>query len=187
MRKSCREINILIKFDRRMFFFIKFDLQMFFIKFDLRMFVDQIWPARVWHSEVWWLRSRLTLQWITRPERMHSWAICGLACFVQTFHFSLSYCCDLTVLIFRNILTSVLRRGWGPTEKIGIRQKQPEHFVQSSQKTVGRVKMDYRGPAFDQSGWLRWCKPAGRWNGCFSAFSEVLRLGRFFGVVPGRE
>ena len=43
MRKSCREINILIKFDRRMFFFIKFDLQMFFY---------QIWPANVCWSNL---------------------------------------------------------------------------------------------------------------------------------------
>ena len=42
--------------------------------------------------------------------------------------------------------------------------------------------MDYRGPAIDQSGWLRWCEPAGRWKGSFFASSEVLRLGQLLGV-----
>ena len=72
------------------------------------------------------------------------------------------------------------RRGWDLLETTGT-------LCPPAKKVLGRVKMDYRGPAFDQSGWLRWCKPAGRRKGCFSASSEVLRLGRILGVKTGEE
>ena len=57
----------------------------------------------------------------------------------------------------------------------------------AAKRLVGRVKMDYRGPAFDQSGWLRWCESAGTWKGSFFASSEVLTLGRLLVVVTGGE
>ena len=57
----------------------------------------------------------------------------------------------------------------------------------AAKRLVGRVKMDYRGPAFDQSGWLRWCESAARWKGCFFAPSDVLRLGRLLRVGTGGE